>query len=147
MNRYHYAILAMMAFSVTSLGQQIPPFTIPFANSYCSIDTAGTSILPSGRGVNPAGERLRITRAPFGMAVSPNGKWAVILHNDAVTRVDLGSQKMSAKRYPDWDGKGLNVLKGASFIGAQFGLDSRRVYLSGGDRGVVVVYDLSLIHI
>lgn len=142
MNRYPYAILAMISFSVASFGQQIPPFTIPFANAYCSIDSTGTSILPSGRGVNPAGERLRITRSPFGMAVSPNGKWAVILHNDAITRVDLGSQKMSAKRYPDWDGKGLNVLKGASFIGAQFGLDSRRVYLSGGDRGVVLVYDV-----
>ena len=47
---------------------------VPGRNEFCKIDEKGKSILPSGRFVTPAGEVIRITHDPFGMAISPGWK-------------------------------------------------------------------------
>ncbi|MBK6937330.1 MAG: hypothetical protein IPH18_10950 [Chitinophagaceae bacterium] len=58
-------------------------------NKYAVINDSGISILPSGRFVTPAGQTIRITHDPFGMAISPNGKTAVTLHNGVFTIIQL----------------------------------------------------------
>ncbi|MBK8779325.1 MAG: hypothetical protein IPO25_18710 [Saprospiraceae bacterium] len=54
--------------------------------------------MPSGRYVTPTGSGIRITHDPFGMAVSPDGKKAVTLHNGVLTILDLLS--MDHSEYP-----------------------------------------------
>lgn len=68
---------------------------------FCRIDQSGISVLPSGRYVTPAGSGIRITHDPFGMAVSPDGKKAVTLHNGVLTILDLLS--MDHIRIPSYD--------------------------------------------
>lgn len=115
---------------------------VPGRDKYAQISLDEVSILPSGRYVKPAGELKLITRAPYGLTVSNDEKTAVILHNNAISVADLTGPSMSVIRYPSYDGKNPNVIKGASFVGACFSSDNRRVFLSGGDKGKVWVFDV-----
>ncbi len=138
--------------------------SVPGSSQFCKIDPAATSVLPSGRFLTPAGEFIRITDKPFGMALSPDGKKAVTLHNGVFTIIDLATLKDI--RVPGYENKinsplaheplnsspfGTdsvlqsaiqNVLPQGSFLGVAFAPDSKTVYLSGGDNGAVIVYDI-----
>src|SRR6218665_43321 len=137
--------------------------TVPGANQYCKIDVRGVSVLPSGRQVTPAGEVIRITHDPFGMALSPDGQKAVTLHNGVFTVIHLPS--MQHTRIPGYNKKINSPLahsplpnatfgddasqkiipspfSNGSFLGVAFASRSDIVYLSGGDNGAVISYDL-----
>lgn len=136
---------------------------VPAVKEFCRIDEKGKSILPSGRYVQPAGAFIRITNDPFGMAVSPNGKKAVTLHNGVFTIIDLTTlhdirvpgynntltsplahQPLNSSPFAD-SAKTIalpGVLPQGSFLGVAFGQDSKTVYLSGGDNGAIIVYDI-----
>ncbi|MFY7839276.1 MAG: phosphoesterase, partial [Lacibacter sp.] len=121
--------------SVFSQKKQVSILTVPSGNQYSKIDTAGISILPSGRFVTPVGSSIRITHDPFGMAVSPDGKKAVTLHNGVFTIIDLVSLRNT--RVPSYDKTIASPLSNGSFLGVAFAPDSKTVYLSGGDNGAV----------
>ncbi len=152
--------------SAVAMAQQKPisVLQVPAQNRYCTINEKGISILPSGRFLTPAGSLVRITSHPFGMAISPNGKKAVTLHNGVFTIIDLLSLK--ATRVPSYNQKisiplaheplsgssfsadtGITQIikspfSNGSFLGVAFAQDSKTVYLSGGDNGAVLVYDI-----
>ncbi len=113
---------------------------VPGTAQFCKIEVNGTSVLPSGRYVNPAGDLLRITHDPFGMAISPDGKKGITLHNGVFTIIDLAS--LNAIRVPSYDGTITSPLSNGSFLGVAFAKDSRTIYLSGGDNGSVISYDI-----
>ncbi len=113
---------------------------VPGRDQFCKIDVNGVSVLPSGRYVSPAGELLRITHDPFGMAISPDGKKCITLHNGVFTIIDIVS--LDAIRVPSYDGTVKSPLSRGSFLGVAFASDSRTVYLSGGDNGAVIAYDI-----
>ena len=113
---------------------------VPGKDEYCDIDKDGVTVLPSGRYVTMAGDFIPITNDPYGMAVSPDGKKVVTLHNGVITIVNL--KDLSAQRIPDYDKKIPSPLEKGSFLGVAFSPDSKHVYLSGGDKGDVVIYDI-----
>ncbi len=137
---------------------------VPATNQYCIIKENGASVLPSGRLVTPAGNVIRITNDPFGMAISPDGKKAVTLHNGVFTVIDLPSMKalrvpsynqeltsplahepLAAKPFGDKDSAEKVIpspFSNGSFLGVAFSADSKTIYLSGGDNGAVLVYDI-----
>ena len=107
--------------------------SVPAEFEYCKININGKSILPSGRYVSPVGDLVRISRAPFGLSVNDAETKAVVLHNSAISLIDLTQTKLSAQRFPEYDNSGTDILHGASFIGTAFGND-KLVYLSSGDK-------------
>jgi len=119
---------------------QVKVLQVPGRDQYCEISENGISVLPSGRYVTPAGELLRITHDPFGMAISPDGKKCITLHNGVFTIIDLTS--LQATRVPDYEGSIASPLSRGSFLGVAFATNSRIVYLSGGDNGAVIAYDI-----
>jgi DNA-binding beta-propeller fold protein YncE len=121
--------------------QNIVTLQVPGKDQFTKIDEKGISVLPSGRYVTPAGETIRITHDPFGMALSPDGKKAVTLHNGVFTVIDLAS--MNAIRIPSYDGTITSPLSNGSFLGVAFSPDSKTVFLSGGDNGAVIIYDIA----
>ena len=134
MKLFYGFLLVAMAFC-QGKAQQI--LEVPGTLQFAQIDTQGISVLPSGRYVKPAGKTLRITSDPFGMAISPDGKWAVTLHNGTFTRIDLQTQ--TKKRFPKFGTPSkLSPYGKSSFLGVVFSSDSRHVYLSGGDAGTVL---------
>lgn len=127
--------------SVLSQTKAVNILSVPSGNQYCKIDTSGYSVLPSGRFVTPAGKTIRITHDPFGMAISPDGKKAVTLHNGVFTIIDVES--LQHIRVPSYDKKITSPLSNGSFLGVAFAADSKTVYLSGGDNGAVISYDIA----
>ncbi|HWB24790.1 MAG TPA: bifunctional YncE family protein/alkaline phosphatase family protein [Chitinophagaceae bacterium] len=115
--------------------------SVPGKEVYTHIDlTTHTSILPSGRYATPAGQTIQIEHDPFGMAISPDGKKTVTLHNGVFTIID--NNTLANIRVPSYDNKIPSPLSGSSFLGVAFAPDSKTIYLSGGDNGAVIVYDI-----
>jgi DNA-binding beta-propeller fold protein YncE len=115
--------------------------SVPGAAEYTHIDAAGTSVLPSGRFCTPAGQTITVTHDPFGMAVSPDGATTVSLHDGVFTVID--NRSLTNTRVPSYDGAIPSPLSKGSFLGVAFLPDSKTVYLSGGDNGAVIGYDIS----
>ena len=137
---FNFACLIML---VTGTSAQVE-YEVPGKLDYCKINENGISVLPSGRFVSPVGEKIRVHRAPYGLAVSNNGKFAVVLHSGAVTLVEMSGASTQVNRFPEFDGKGVDIIKGASFVGASFSDNNRVVYLSGGDKGKIWMFDVIL---
>ncbi|MBI5370613.1 MAG: phosphoesterase [Sphingobacteriales bacterium] len=138
---YFLSILLILSGSVSLAQQQnhILTLQVPGRNQYASINEKGVSVLPSGRLVSPAGELIRITHDPFGMALSPDGKKIVTLHNGVFTLIELAT--LRSLRVPSYDGSVASPLSNGSFLGVVFAPDSKTIFLSGGDNGAVIVYD------
>ena len=113
---------------------------VPAKNEYCQINKQGASVLPSGRLVTPAGEFRRITHDPFGLDISPDGNYAVTLHNGVFTIINL--ETLATTRVPSYDDSIQGVFSHGSFLGVSFAADSKTVFLSGGDNGAIIVYDI-----
>ena len=129
-------LMAISSFAQTSYSF----LSVPAKNEYTHIDKNGRSVLPSGRFITPAGNTIQITHDPFGMSVSPDGKRTITLHNGVFTIIDNAT--LNAIRIPSYDGHIISPLSSGSFLGVAFGTDSKTIYLSGGDNGAVIVYDI-----
>lgn len=142
MNYRHFILLifTFISISCSESVKTVKILQVPGRDQFCSIDVNGVTVLPSGRYLTPAGEVLRITNDPYGMAVSPDGQKAVTLHDGVFTIIDL--ELLSAQRIPSYDKKISTPLTKGSFLGVAFSGDSKLVYLSGGDKGDVVIYDI-----
>ena len=137
--RFLYSIVLSLFFSIT-FGQEIKSFQVPGKSFYANIDKNGNSILPSGRIVNPAGKVSTITHDPFGLTVSKDGKYAVALHNGVLTIYHLVTD--SIIRVPDYKKTIQSPFSKGSLIGASFYKDNKTVFLSGGDRGNIIAFDV-----
>jgi YVTN family beta-propeller protein len=128
---------------------------VPGRTQFCTIDTATKrAVLPSGRIVTPAGDVLRITSDPFGLALSPDGSRAVTLHDGVLTvlkiprsvRTQTGEfsapTEITATRIPDYAGTIPSPVKTGTFLGVAIGPDNHTAYLSNGDKGKVIIFDL-----
>ena len=134
--------LAWPAFSQPRPGtRSLYILSVPGTNEYTRIDTLGKSVLPSGRYCTPAGQTISITHDPFGMALSPDGNTTVTLHDGVFTIIDNAT--LANIRVPSYDGSITSPLTHSSFLGVAFLPDSRTVYLSGGDNGAVIGYDIA----
>ncbi len=120
--------------------KKIEILSVPAGNEFAKINPEGTTILPSGRFLTPAGQTIRITNDPFGMTLSPDGRKSVTLHNGVFTIIDL--KTLNAIRVPSYDKKIKSPLSNGSFLGIAFTGDSKTVFLSGGDNGAVIKYDI-----
>ena len=138
--RKFYFILFLITFIFIGCNKTVKILEVPGKNQYCKINVDDVSILPSGRYVKPAGKFIRITHDPYGLAISPDGKKAVTLHNGVITIIDINT--LNATRVPSYDGKIKTPLVKGSFLGVAFSKDSKKVYLSGGDDGAIIVYDI-----
>ena len=139
-----YIITSFFLLLLNSMDAQtkktVATLEVPGKFEYARIDEKGVSVIPSGRYISPAGEMIRITHDPFGMRVSPDGTKAITLHNGVITIIDLAT--MQPTRVPSYDGKIISPFSNGSFLGVDFGDNANIVYLSGGDNGAVLVYDI-----
>lgn len=133
-------LIVLLFINCSNPEKRVTVLQVPGKDQYCKIDIDGISILPSGRYVTPVGKQLRISNDPYGMAISPNGNKAVTLHNGVFTIIDLNS--INAIRVPSYDEKIPSPLSNGSFLGVAFSSDSKKVYLSGGDNGAIIIYDV-----
>ena len=135
-----FFILGAFLSHFTVQAQQNKYLQVPGVNQFAVINHAGISVLPSGRYVKPAGKVSMITHDPFGLTISPNGKKAVTLHNGVITIFHLDLD--SIVRVPDYGKTIPSPFSKGSLLGASFHKNNQVVYLSGGDNGTVIAYDI-----
>ncbi len=123
-----------------SAQKKVSVLQVPATQAFCAINEKGVSVLPSGRLVSPAGQLLRITHDPFGMKLSPDGNKVVTLHDGVFTLIDVNT--MEPVRVPSYDNKIKSPFSKGSYLGLAFTRDSKKIFLSGGDNGAVILYDL-----
>jgi len=121
---------------------QNPVYMVPGFGSYCTLDTSGTSVLPSGRIIKPAGKCVRITRAPYGLAITPDGSKVLTLHPDAITITQI-QNSLKSKRIPSFGAPQIPQLAEGTFTGLVITPDSRYAWISGGNSGIVWKLDLN----
>ncbi|NBO50002.1 MAG: phosphoesterase [Chitinophagia bacterium] len=119
----------------SSIGLQVPGKSL-----YTHIDRDDLTVLPSGRFVKPVGKVSTITHDPFGLTVSKDGKYAVSLHNGVLTIYHLLTD--SIVRVPDYKRTIPSPFTKGSLLGATFYRDNKTIFLSGGDNGNVIAYDV-----
>ena len=113
---------------------EVTTLQVPGNNSYCAVNPGGESVLPSGRIVKPMGEVVMISPDPFGMSLSPDGSLALAVHRDVLTV--LQTQNPSARlQLSPYEQKG-------AYMGSVICRDNKKAYLSGGDNGDILVFDL-----
>ncbi len=113
----------------------------PGRDAYAKCDPEGTSVLPNGRHITPAGRTVRITSDAFGLALAPDGRCALAIHDRVLTVIDTHAPER-AQRYPSLDGRHPGPFQKGAFMGAAIAPDNRLAYLSGGNDGTVISYDL-----
>jgi DNA-binding beta-propeller fold protein YncE len=140
-------ILLLLSISANLFAQNktVKVLQVPAENQFSTLNTEGVSIIPSGRFITPVGKTLRITRSPFGMAVAPDESKILVWHQSGVLTVidpkNTQNTEGGVTRIPSYDGK-IPSLNSDAFIGVVFSKDSKTAYLSGGDKGNVIVFDV-----
>jgi GTP cyclohydrolase I len=131
--------LGVSVLPCTLFAQKTARIEAPGRAEYCRIDTAGLSVIPSGRYIKPAGRVTRIARGAFGLAISPDQRQALVLHNNGVlTRVGLQAfapRQLPAPQEIVEAAKQQRPFNPSAYLGVAFGADNQTAYLSGGDDG------------
>ncbi|MCE1197363.1 MAG: hypothetical protein LWW85_00215 [Marinilabiliales bacterium] len=115
--------------------KMVATLQVPGYNKYCELNPEGASIIPNGRIVKPLGETLRISPDPFGMTLSPDGSLALAVHSNQLSVIHTANLNEKKIVYPYQD-------KG-SYMGAAISGDNKLAYLSGGDNGDIILFDLT----
>ena len=135
MTKLHFLpLIFLTVFCSCDRSQYVSTLQVPGRDLYCVIDTAGESVIPSGRIVKPFGRFARIAPDPFGLALSPDGTIALSVHNNLLTLIntsDMGTRAISSP-----------YSKKGSYMGAAITADNKTAYLSGGDSGDIIIMDL-----
>lgn len=124
-------------FLIISCGRNnktVTTLQVPGMNEYCKINIGEESIIPSGRIVKPFGDLIQIAPDPFGLTLSPDGTFALAVHNNLLTLIRTADKSMVRGIAP-FEGKG-------SYMGAAIKKNNKTAFLSGGDHGDIIVLDL-----
>lgn len=117
----------------------------PAGNLYTSINKNGTTVLPNGRLLTPAGKSLVVAPHPFGLALSGDGKIAVTA-NSGVSPLSISiirnlTTSPEIRQVPPGYSTNTGVLESV-FMGLAISPDNRSVYVSAGQENRILVFDL-----
>lgn len=107
---------------------------VPSVDTYAKHDPAGTTILPEGRLLTPAGSATPVARNPYGMAMSPSGDQMFVASSGAGQWLNGWTAKPAVYAQPAAGGN-----SGACVYSA----NGKRLYWGSGERGGVRVYDVA----
>ncbi len=95
----------------------------------------GTTLLPNGWSLSPAGKSVPLGDLPLNMAVSPNQRYIAVTNN--------GQGKQSLQLLDGKKGKLLHSLEiPISWLGLAFASDNRTLYVSGGNSNAILRYQI-----
>src|SRR5258705_532479 len=94
----------------------------------------GSMLLPNQWSLRPAGSQVELGDFPVNIAVSPDGKFAVLLHSgygqNELIAVNLGDRKIAAR---------ADVSE--AFYGLTFSKDGKKIYCSGASDEEIFSFD------
>ncbi|MBU6175905.1 MAG: beta-propeller fold lactonase family protein, partial [Planctomycetes bacterium] len=97
------------------------------------IQSGGVTLLPNGWSIKPAGEQIELGDFPTHLEVSPDGKFAAVLHagygTHEVKVMEVASRKMIS-----------SVILDQVFYGLRFSSDGSLLYVSGAEDECIHVF-------
>ncbi|MBA3945399.1 MAG: hypothetical protein H0X37_12635 [Herpetosiphonaceae bacterium] len=122
-------------------------YQAPAGTAETQINKDGQTVIPNGRFVTPAGVNVTVAPHPFGLTISPNGKQLVSANSGtAPFSISVVSQPDSSRPRVQQIPPGPNTdpaVLDAVFMGVAIARDNRTLYVSGGNDGNIVIFDLS----
>lgn len=134
------AVLALGSLGVCALEMM----SSPSGDRYVERNVNGESNLPNGRLITPTGQMHQVRPHPYGLTISPDGRWVVSLSSDGpqLSLLDLADPANPKITFiPDEIKKDGGVLD-AAFMGVAISPDSKTVYAAGGREWKVYAFDL-----
>lgn len=116
----------------------------PAGEAYVELDPAGRTILPNGRFITPAGRMIRVLPHPYGLTISPDGRWIITACSQGpmLSILDVADPRQPIEyRIPENAGEGEGVLD-ACFMGLAVDPSNRTVYVAGGRDYSIMAFDL-----
>src|SRR5512133_1542414 len=92
-------------------------------------------LLPNGWKLTPAGRIIPLGDLPLNIAVSPSGKLAAVTNNG---QSDQTIQLIDIKNGITLD----TIIIGKSWLGLAFSDDGKKLYASGGNDNMIIVYSI-----
>jgi len=134
--------------------------TAPAGDQYTVINREGTTVIPNGRLITPAGRQIMVAPHPFGLTISPDGN-TLITSNSGTGPFSISiiknfnDQNPLVRQIPDAkydeddeddeeddEEEEKELLKGV-FMGLAISPDGSNVYVAGGQQNKIFVFDLN----
>ncbi|CAN5488225.1 beta-propeller fold lactonase family protein [soil metagenome] len=111
-----------------------PYLHMPSVDTFAKHDPFGTTILPEGRLLTPAGTPTPVARNPYGLALSPNGSQAFVASEG------IGQWIEGWRDTPAVKGQ---EAKGGNTGACAYSADNKRLYWANGEKGGVRIIDVA----
>ncbi len=114
----------------------------PAGERYAERNVQGESILPNGRVVTPSGQLFRVEPHPFGLTLSPDGRWliAACTAGPQLSILDLANPDAPVQTTLG-NGNEKGILD-AVFMGLGVARGSDVVYVAGGSDYSIMAFDI-----
>ena len=119
----------------------------PAKQEYLKVDKSGTTTIPNGRYLTPTGRQITTAPHPYGLAVSPDGSFAVTA-NSGINPISISiiknvlQENATVQQVPD-QAKTDNGILEACFMGLAITPDNKTVYVAGGETNKIFLFDLA----
>jgi DNA-binding beta-propeller fold protein YncE len=100
------------------------------------------AILPNGRRVTPAGRVLRTESYAWGLALSPDGRRAALVHEKSLELVDL-VEPFGVRRIPPYGSGDHPELGSGGYMGVAFSRDGSHLFYGSADEGAILELDIA----
>lgn len=118
----------------------------PAGSEYCSVDMNGTTVLPNGRLITPAGRSIVVAPHPYGLTLSHDGNTVVTANSGtsplSITIINnILTDNPDIRQVPPGSSTDEGVLASV-FMGLALTPDNSTVYVSGGQENKVYMFDV-----
>jgi YVTN family beta-propeller protein len=117
----------------------------PAGSLYTSINMDGTTVIPNGRLLTPAGKSITVAPHPFGLVLSGDGSTAVTANSGtgplSISIITNLTTIPEVKQVPPGFSGNTGVLESV-FMGLAISPDNKKVYVSAGQKNRILLFDL-----
>lgn len=118
----------------------------PAGTDITRIDKNGTTVIPNGRLITPAGKSIITAPHPYGLTISPDGNNVVTANSGtsplSITIVrNILSENPEVQQVPPGPSTDKGVLASV-FMGLAISPDNQTIYVSGGQENRIYIFDL-----
>lgn len=143
---YYLSILFILS-AFTGFAQQTATvISAPSGEEYVKINPNGTTVIPNGRYISPAGKSYIVAPHPYGLVLSNDGNIAITA-NSGTSPLSISILKNIQSKNPEIiqipeSPKGDKGVIESVFMGLAISPDNKRVYVAGGQTNKIYVFDI-----
>lgn len=143
------ALLLLLILLYSCQTEQLPErwiATAPAAERTTSVEPTGVTVIPNGRLIQPYGNTVRVAPHPYGLALSPDGTFAVTANSGTrpfsiSVLSGLQDGRIDIRQIPEGPDNDEGILE-AVFMGLAITPDNKYVYVAGGTANKIFKFEV-----